>query len=391
MNRRDFLNAAGTMAAGAVVLKGSPGETISVGCIGVGGRGTYHLTNLLKMKNVAAKAICDTNPDHLANAQKLVEAAGQPRPDGFTDWKKLLERKDIDAVVSALPVYLHAQCYLDTVAAGKDIYAEKPLCINWSECDKVVSAVQKSKVIFQVGFQRRADPYFLETISLVHKGELGKLVEGRVAWCNAWGPIGGWFGHAKQSGDWMVEQACHNWDVIVWANQCSPVRAAGFGSAGWFKDREVIVDGVNNTWKVEPDRDVHDYYSGVIEFANGCIVNIIHSWVVPDRFNDEYTRLIGTKGGIDFNAGIVNYREDKWMFEKRPKQKADLKVPVGGKSDSSVLAVEAFLKSVRDRSKPIATVENGRDAVLCCLLMRQAVYTKDIATMEKLKAAQRAS
>ena len=79
------------------------------------------------------------------------------------------------------------------------------------------------------------------------------------------------------------------------------------------------------------------------------------------------------------------------MFEKRPKQKADLKVPVGGKSDSSVLAVEAFLKSVRDRSKPIATVENGRDAVLCCLLMRQAVYTKDIATMEKLKAAQRTS
>ena len=187
MNRREFLNTAGTVAAGAVALKGSPAETVSAGCIGVDGRGTYHLTNLLKMKNVAVKAICDNNPDHLANAQKLVEAAGQLRPDGYNDRKKLLERKDIDAVVSALPVYLHAQCYLDTVAAGKDIYAEKPLCINWSECDRVVSAVQKSKVIFQVGFQRRADPYFLETISLVHKGELGKLVEGRVAWCNAWG------------------------------------------------------------------------------------------------------------------------------------------------------------------------------------------------------------
>ena len=264
MNRREFLTATGAMAASAALLHGTPNETISVGCIGVGGRGTSHLNNLLKMKNVAVKAICDTHAGHLANAQKLVVDAGQPNPEAYADWKRLLDRKDIDAVVSALPVFEHARNYLDTIAAGKDIYAEKPLCINWEECDRVVNAVQKSQVIFQVGFQRRADPFFLETIRLVHQGELGKLIEGRIAWSNAWGPIGGWFGKSKESGDWMVEQACHNWDVIVWANQSLPVRAAGFGSTGWFRDREVLVDGVQGIWKVEPDRDVHDYYSGTV-------------------------------------------------------------------------------------------------------------------------------
>ncbi len=290
MNRRNFLGSACAMAGGAV-LRGSPNESISVGSIGVGGRGTYHLQNLLKMQNVAVRAVCDTNPEHLENAQKLAVAAGHPRPDGYEDWRKLLERPDIDAVVSALPVNLHARCYLDIVAAGKDVYAEKPLCLDMDECRQVVDAVKASKVILQVGFQRRADPYAQETIAMVHKGELGKLVEGRVVWSNAWGPLGGWLGRRGESGDWMVEQACHNWDVMVWANQCLPVRAAGFGSAGWFRDQKVLVDGVKQIWREDPGRDVYDYYSGVLEFANGVMVNIVHSWLASPLFNERNTRV----------------------------------------------------------------------------------------------------
>jgi predicted dehydrogenase len=387
MDRRHFLESVGVMAAGASLIHGSPNETVSVGCIGVGGRGTHLLKNLLKMKSLAVRAICDIDAEHLANAQKLVSDAGQPQPEGCTDWKKLLERKDIDAVVSALPVFEHARCYLDTVAAGKDLYAEKPLCIDRQECDEVVRAVQQSQVIFQIGFQRRADPYFIETMELVHQGELGRLIEGRIVWSNAWGPMGGWFGRRKQSGDWMVEQACHNWDVMIWANQCMPVRAAGFGSSGWFKDRPALVDYVCGRWKVEPDRDVHDYYAGVVEFANGVVVNILHSWVVSDRFNEEYTRLIGERAGLDFNQGVINYREDQWTpGTQQSKQKPDRKISADRRVESTYLALESFLKSVKDRSRPIATVENGRDAVLCCLLMREAVYTGQIATLEKLKA-----
>jgi myo-inositol 2-dehydrogenase/D-chiro-inositol 1-dehydrogenase len=378
MDRRNFLGSSGLAMAGASFLNASAGDAVQVGCIGVGGRGTFHLNNLLKMPNVAVRAICDINPEHLANAQELVVKAGQPKPKGYSDWKKLLDSKEVEAVASALPVYLHASCYLDTVAAGKDIYAEKPLCMTWAECERVAAAVSKSKVIFQVGFQRRADPHFVETIEQIHKGELGKLVEGRVAWSNSWGPFGGWFGHRKQSGDWMVEQACHNWDVIVWANQCQAVRAAGFGTTGLFRDTPAVIDHVKNIKGIEPDRDVYDYYSGVIELANGVVVNIIHSWVAPNKFNEEYTKLIGLRGGIDFNSGTFSYRPDTNLPDRQGSSST-------GKIDSSYLAVESFLRCVKTRNKPIATVENGRDAVMCSLLMREAVYTKEIVTLDTLK------
>ena len=65
---------------------------------------------------------------------------------------------------------------------------------------------------------------------------------------------------------------------------------------------------------LQSDRNVHDCHSGVVEYPNGVIVNILHSWVAPSKFNEEYTRIIGTKGGIDFNTGTFSYRPD----QKRP-------------------------------------------------------------------------
>ncbi len=379
MNRRVFLGATGTVAATTLASRlsaRSPNDTISVGCIGVGGRGSFHLKNLLTLENIAVRAICDTDPSHLETAQKRVTDAGQPKPDGYSDWKQLLDRKDIDAVVSALPVYLHARNYLDVIAAGKDLYAEKPLCMAAEDCWRIVEAKKKSTVIVQVGFQRRADPFFIEAMDAVHKGELGQLVEGRITWSNSWGPFGGWFGHRAKSGDWMIEQACHNWDVLNWANKCLPVRAAGFGNGKLFRDTPAIVDHVTGRRAIEPDRDVHDYYAGTAVFENGVIVNIIHSWVVPNRFNEEYTRLIGLRGGIDFNNGMLSYRPDLNLPDRPVTQQS--------KEDSSKLAVEAFFNSVRSRKEPVATVEHGRDAVLSALLMKKAVYNGKVYTMEEL-------
>jgi len=174
-------------------------------------------------------------------------------------------------------------------------------------------------------------------------------------WSNAWGPGGGWYGHRKLSGDWMVEQACHNWDVIVWANQCLPVRATGFGTTGLFRDTPVVVDSVENIVAIEPDRDVHDYYSGVVEFQNGVIVNI-------------------------FIAGIAQqvrrrvHQTDR-TSRRRRLQLRHVLLPAGyevagpaeqrGRQDGCQLSGNgAFLNSVRTRSKPIATAENG--ATPCC-------------------------
>ena len=259
------------------------------------------------------------------------------------------------------------------IAAGKDLYAEKPMCLNVADCEAVAAAANASKQIVQVGFQRRADPRFVETMGLVHGGELGELIEGRIAWSNAWGPLHGWFGKRERSGDWMIEQAVHNWDVMNWANQSLPVRAMGLGRGGLYREAEA-------------DRNVTDYYSALVEYGNGAIVNILHSWVAPGqtgamnpKFNDEHTRLIGTRGGIDFNSGTIAYRKELNLPDKSAFTNS-------GPIDNTLLSAEAFIRSVRQRTPPVATVEQGRDSALACLLVREAVYRGGTVTMEELRA-----
>ncbi len=351
----------------------SPDKTIGVGFVGVGGRGQGLLRSLLTLKGVAVRAICDAESANRERAKKLITDAKQPAPAETAEWQQLLERSDVDAVVSALPCDLHARNYLDVIAAGKDLYAEKPMCLTVPECEAVVAAANNSPQIVQIGFQRRADPRFIETMQQIHAGELGDLVEGRILWSNAWGPLYGWFGKRERSGDWMVEQAVHNWDVMNWANQCLPVRAVGLGRAGLYRAQQ-------------SDRDVHDYYSALVEYENGLIVNILHSWVAPGQsgafnraFNEEFTRLVGTEAGIDFNTGTFSYRKEL----NKPDRVGHAHQ---GTIDSTLLALEAFVQSVRSRKPPVSNAEHGRDAVLACLLVREAVNRGGEVTMQELRA-----
>lgn len=365
--RRTFLGAtAGALASAPLLAAGARGanETLGVGLIGAGNRGTALLQNLLQIPGVEVRAICDVDGGRLERGLKAVETAGGKRPAGTTDgtWKEILAQDGVDAIVSAIPCDLHARCYLDAIAAGKDLYGEKPMCLERADLDAVVDAARASKQIVQIGHQRRADPHFIEPIAAVHRGEIGELVEGRILWSNSWGPLLDWFGKRGRSGDWIVEQAVHNWDVLNWAVGAAPVRAMAMGRDDLFRDRQ-------------PDRDVHDYYAGVVEYPGNVFVNIVHSWVAPNKFNEEYTRLIGKAGGVDFNSGTFSYRPDS----KKPDQ-----VLGGPVTNNTLLALQAFVQSVRTRSEPVCTVEHGRAAVLACLLVRASVDSKSVATMESL-------
>jgi predicted dehydrogenase len=359
------------LVAGAAITRPLMGAEaasnhINIGCIGVGSRGSVHVKALLAT-GFRVTAICDINPDRMKAAQDVVEQAGQPRPFGTADWKELLARPDLQAVTSALPVDLHAPCYHDVLKAGKDLYAEKPMCISLPECDAFVAAAAAARDrIVQVGFQRRADPKFIEAMKLIHDGELGELIEGRILWSNSWGPLYDWFGKYERSGDWMLEQAVHNWDVMNWANRCAPKRAMGMGRNDLFRDKQ-------------SDRNVHDYYSGVLEYENGVIVNIIHSWVAPGGIDREYTQLIGAKGGIDFNPGSVTFRRE----DGRPARGVGKEA---GAYDNTQLAFAAFAHSVRTRTAPLATPETGRASALTCLLMREAVRRGTVVTPQDIGA-----
>ncbi|MCP4249086.1 MAG: gfo/Idh/MocA family oxidoreductase, partial [bacterium] len=173
--------------------------------------------------------------------------------------------------------------------------------------DALIEAQKKNpKVVGQIGFQRRATKIYAEGIKRARQGDFGTLIDGRAAWNNSWGPIGRpedgrriWLGRRAKSGDWMLEQACHSWDVLCWLAGKMPIAASGIGRRDCFKD-------------MDPERDVTDYYIAHLQFANGLSVDFEHSWLCPKddkgRFSGVFERVAGTKGGIDFGSGELFWR-----------------------------------------------------------------------------------
>jgi predicted dehydrogenase len=157
MNRRYFLGS--TIAAGAALRSSalaSPNDTVRVACVGVRGRGRSHMSAYNQMANVEIAAICDIDESVLNAALASVEKAKGKRPAAFTDLRKLLEDKSIDAVSVATPNHQHTLQTIWACQAGKDVYVEKPCAHDMFEARQIVAAAQKYNRIVAHGSQQRA-------------------------------------------------------------------------------------------------------------------------------------------------------------------------------------------------------------------------------------------
>jgi len=362
------------VTAGPKPRKIGPNDTIGLGLIGMGGQGRYDLERLLKNNpNISVKAVADPDPNNARLAAELVKSITGETIDiypDFDDYKnKLLARTDIDAVLTATPCYMHGPIHLACFEAGKHFYGEKPLCTEASEADALVEAQRKNpEVVGQIGFQRRGSRLYAEGIKRIRDGVIGDPMDGRGAWNNAWGPIGLphekaekwpgriWLARRKWSGDWMLEQACHTWDMFCWVTGEPPIAASGVGRQDVFAD-------------MDPDRDVTDFYFAHLEFPGKFFVDFEHSWICPKkdpngRFSGVFERVAGKKGGILLNEGIVLPRDDKGEIEKYAPDEGD----------HYVLSLKAFINSIRTGAPVVCGVESSRLSTYAGLLVREAVY-----------------
>jgi predicted dehydrogenase len=157
MDRRYFLSSA--ITAGALLRSsalGSPNDTVRVACVGVRGRGRDHMKAYNQMANVEIAAICDVDESVLNAAVAAVEKAKGKRPMAFTDLRKLLEDKSIDAVSIATPNHQHTLQTIWACQAGKDVYVEKPCSHDMFEARQIVAAAQKYNRIVAHGTQQRS-------------------------------------------------------------------------------------------------------------------------------------------------------------------------------------------------------------------------------------------
>jgi predicted dehydrogenase len=224
--RRTFLKSAAALALPTIVPASvfgasAPSNRITLGCIGVGNKGVDILQRFLRLPDCQVVAVCDVNrgsqgyrdPDQFLGrepAQRIVnDFYGRQRNagkfqgcDGYSDFRELLQRNDVDAVVVSAPDHWHAPMTIRAAEAGKDIYCEKPLSLTIGDGQAMVAAVRKHGRVLQTGSHERSNPKIRRACELVRNGYLGevKRVVTHVGRHNKVGPGPGWKPQAVPDG-----------------------------------------------------------------------------------------------------------------------------------------------------------------------------------------------
>lgn len=153
----------------------SPNDKIHVGLIGCNGMGFANLTSILKNSEVEVVALCDVDENVLRTKTADLEKANIKKPKWYSDYRKMLEDKDIHIVIIGTPDHWHCLQLVDAVDAGKDVYCEKPIANSIAECEAMLSAVDTSDRMVQIGQWQRSQPHFVDAINYVHSGKLGQI------------------------------------------------------------------------------------------------------------------------------------------------------------------------------------------------------------------------
>ena len=356
--RRNFVKTSVALASSAALLPAqSPNDAVRVAFIGVGNRGSYLLNNMLKAPGVKVVAICDIDPEALKKAVDAATAAGNT-PEAYTEFRKLLDRKDIDAVVIATPVDLHKEMAIAALEVGKHVYCEKPMALNPEQCRMVVNAAKSAKGIFQAGFQLRYDPHRAASMKFIHDGNIGKVLflQGH----RHTGDLPRqtlWYFDRSRSGDNIVEQACHIIDLMVWAAGAHPLRAFGSGGINLYKDEP-------------PGRTTMDNYSVIYEFPNDVRFIFSHIYFDPPQFSGVKERVFGSAGAIDLATAMYTERQKEASARK-------IEVPDEGQ-DSTYLSLAAFIDNARGKKTPLNNADSARISTLTAMLGRKSIYERRV-------------
>jgi len=272
--RRGFLktalSAAGAAVAAPTIIPSSalgldgavaPSERVIVGGIGIGRRGEYDLGCFLEQKDVQFAAVCDIKEARRTHVKKIAdEKYGNTKCDMYRDFRELLDRKDIDAVLIATGPNWHATAAMYAARAGKDMYCEKPCTKNIAQSLILADTMRRTGRVFQVGTQRRNLPHFAFACELARTGKLGAL---KKVYAHPAGM------QALMSG-WLIPEPEPNKEVVDWDLYLGP--------AAWRPFNEKQLDGFN----FEKGGGFVGAFNGggVLEWGSHCVD--LCQWAVGD-------------------------------------------------------------------------------------------------------------
>jgi len=384
-------------AASARRVRGA-NDRVRVGFVGIGLIGKRHLRDFAAQPDVEVAGICELSDERL---EEGVAAAGGS-PGRFKDFRRLLDRKDVDAVVVSTPDHWHALMTVLACAAGKDVYVEKPLTHVVREGEWMVRAARHHRRVVQVGTQQRSGEQYRRTVELVRGGHIGdvrnvRIAAGRNIFPGFTRPVGRplsapdwdmWLGPAPfvpwdpnrclyhfrwfsdYSGGQTTNLLSHNLDIAEWALGKSPTRVAAFGG-------RYSLTGMGDT---------PDLVEAILDYP-GFVTN----W-------SSHEASDGLDGGLDFLGTRGRLRVDRARLEVFPDRLVppDDQIPsftsprrapaeTRGRTepvklegyeqvrDQFVPHVRNFLDCVKSRKAPVSDLESGHATATSCHLVNVAL------------------
>lgn len=376
-----YVRAEAARAEDAAAKPTVPGDRPNVALIGSGGMGTGDARKAREFGNVVA--VCDVDQGHAERAAERLAIAGGPRIAIYNDFRKLLERADIHAIINGTPDHWHTLINIGAALAGKDIYSEKPLTLTIDEGKQVVKAVRANKVVLQTGTQQRSSPRFRLACELVRNGRIGKLKE-VVVWLPA-GVRGGpfasapipagldwdfWLGQAPKvdyvpqrchttfrnwydySGGTMTDWGAHHMDIGYWAiGLTAPTKV----------ESKALSQPIEGGYTAISDYEVKfTYPNGVVFHVRTTPDDSPFGAVVNPEGQRNGIRFIGESGWIWVNRDGINASDRELLRQELPEGAERLYV-----SDDHM---RNFFECIGSRKDPIADVVTGhRSATVCHL------------------------
>ena len=385
-SRRRFLKTAGTALAAASLPawmldqcaasqpeqpKGSkpPSETVRFGLVGCGGRGSDDARNAQRFGKVVA--VCDVDAAHLAAAKK-----GFPGAEGYADFRKLLDRKDIDAVICGTVDHWHTLVSMAAMKAGKDVYCEKPLTLTIDEGKRLVQVQHQTQRVLQTGTQQRSSVYFRMACDLVRNGRIGKLQRAEV-----WLPAGlregpfktapvpngfdydVWLGQTpavpyvkerthfsfrywwEYSGGTMTDWGAHHNDIVLWALDMD-------GSGPTSAEGKPLVEMIPGGYTAASEYELtYTYANGVVHTCRSTRANGWDGSVKDPKGQQHGIRFIGSDGWIWVSRDVIQAQDRAVLTEPLPESAKRVYVSNDHMGN--------FVDCVKSRKAPICPAEVG--------------------------------
>jgi predicted dehydrogenase len=338
-----------------------PEKPVNTAMIGTGNRGSFLLQGVLRQPNAKVLALCDIKPDRL---DKAATAAAKDNPATFTDWKRVVEMPDVDAVFIATPPYLHSEMAIQAIKAGKHVYCEKPLGITAAQVRALLDAAKGSKKVFVAGQQLRSQKQLSGTIRKIREGVIGEVIMVKAqrhaaADLDHDGTSGDWYFDVTKSGGYLIEQSVHNLDLCNWAIGSHPLRACGFGAIVFYKNDP-------------PGRTIFDCGSITYDYPNGVKMsftqNVFHPASMPH--GNQYVYVYGTKGSVDLMTAN--------MYP--PGRAAQPVLLAPNQQEDQFAHIAAFYDSILKGTPPPVDIKGGATAALTAILGHEAmVQEKTVA------------